>query len=501
MDYSEPLFSFLNTFPELRELGAKSLIEFRDGFGIATLWNLISAQKIDISKLKKPANQKDSITIMKNLRVIDQVICPITTEKGLRERVEFTLISFQSNLAELTKYISPLVILALSSPLKAEVVKRIKGLSPQDRKAIKQIIQEFSDKKRGNVSGNSHAASKKDSSVKAKNEDSDAKKESVPRIDGSESIEIKVRMLEMEKEKLDKDIGAMEGKLEALKEEENKSSKKHDQSGGNGLSQTEQILMDIMTKNEEKRKEIAGYKLQKENLMKEYQKMVQITNNLEKMSVNSTSDTQIRNNLINSIKLLEDSYKKYNNYKTKISNLQNEKNEIIKEISNSETLINIHKEEITTSIQLAEKYGINNDDIQIAENEANESVPELANRITQLELQLALLKDDLQNGNSGVPKELIDEQKKLKKTVKQLLELKKEKEKQLDDIKKLREELKRVHQLIVDQREEFEKELEDLTDDINAKNIELSNWISYSNSFSSWKNSSTFITELRKKYL
>ena len=225
----------------------------------------------------------------------------------------------------------------------------------------------------------------------------------------------------MEKEKLDKDIGAMEGKLEALKEEENKSSKKHDQSGGNGLSQTEQILMDIMTKNEEKRKEIAGYKLQKENLMKEYQKMVQITNNLEKMSVNSTSDTQIRNNLINSIKLLEDSYKKYNNYKTKISNLQNEKNEIIKEISNSETLINIHKEEITTSIQLAEKYGINNDDIQIAENEANESVPELANRITQLELQLALLKDDLQNGNSGVPKELIDEQKKLKKTVKQLL--------------------------------------------------------------------------------
>ena len=105
------------------------------------------------------------------------------------------------------------------------------------------------------------------------------------------------------------------------------------------------------------------------------------------------------------------------------------------------------------------------------------------------------MKDDLQNGNSGVPKELIDEQKKLKKTVKLLLELKKEKEKQLDDIKKLREELKRVQQLIVDQREEFEKELEDLTDDINAKNIELSNWISYSNSFSSWKNSSTFITE------
>ena len=65
----------------------------------------------------------------------------------------------------------------------------------------------------------------------------------------------------------------------------------------------------------------------------------------------------------------------------------------------------------------------------------------------------------------------------------------------------LRQDMRRVQQTMVEQREEVERELEKLTDDINARNIDLTNWLSFASSFDSWRKSPTFLTELRKKNL
>ena len=80
----------------------------------------------------------------------------------------------------------------------------------------------------------------------------------------------------------------------------------------------------------------------------------------------------------------------------------------------------------------------------------------------------------------------------------------KRKEELLNDMKlreQLRQDMRRVQQTMVEQREEVEKELEKQTDDINARNVDLTNWLSFSSSFDTWRRSSTFLTDLRQSYL
>jgi hypothetical protein len=75
-------------------------------------------------------------------------------------------------------------------------------------------------------------------------------------------------------------------------------------------------------------------------------------------------------------------------------------------------------------------------------------VPELANRISQLEVELAVLKDALKDGQSS------KEHDELRKTNSRLLKRKKALEGESVKKRQLREELQRVQKLMVDQREE-----------------------------------------------
>jgi hypothetical protein len=84
------------------------------------------------------------------------------------------------------------------------------------------------------------------------------------------------------------------------------------------------------------------------------------------------------------------------------------------------------KDEITTCVQLAEKYSAAGlDDVAPAENETKEPVPELANRISQLEVEIAVLNDSLESGQTGIPLELAKEHEDLKKVISRLLKWKK----------------------------------------------------------------------------
>jgi DNA repair exonuclease SbcCD ATPase subunit len=214
------------------------------------------------------------------------------------------------------------------------------------------------------------------------------------------------------------------------------------------------------------------------------------------------TDTALKSNIIDQIKLIESALTEYKSVEDEVAEWRQKTKALEVEIGAMDEEIRRLKDEITTSVQLAERYGAPGlDDVVPAENEAKETVPELANRISQLEVEIAVLKDSLESGQTGIPAEVAREHEELKRATAKLLKRKKALE--ADAVKKheLRSEMQRVQKLMVDQREEVERELGKLADEINLRNIELTNWLSFSSSFDAWRQSSTFISELRQNYL
>lgn len=618
----EALLAWVNTFPEVQPLNITNFIDLRDCKGIALLWNAVHPNKINVDALGTPNGPADWLTIFKNIREVDKITSPVLIEKGLKEKVDMTKISRQANEEELVKFISPLVIVAASSPLKREVIARIKSLSPQNRKVIQTIIQNFAQKKKESKSAAattttsaappptstttttapppsstttkaatietkkleteqkppiqpnnetnptpSTETAKPQETVSTEKQQEKEPEQKQPQLQQTESqqpqqqqtetqqpqqqqtetqksstietqkqtqqksesqqpmktenFEILVREAESQIEQLKKDIEARDAQIVQLQEQANKKFKKADQSKAQYIDQTERMIADIIHENNENNEKLEQLRHDDQVAQNELIAMKARIDALQGVAQKTMADYQKRKDLFDSIKKLEEAITENAYLDSQILNLQenlkkvgnpqnnkNESNSILddeNEVLSPQEMdkeIEKLKEDITTSILLAEKFGNStNESIKPAENENHETVTELATRITQMEVELAVIKDAVQSGHSGVPPDLQKEQKELKKVIKKLMA---RKEELLNDMKlreQLRQDMRRVQQTMIEQREEVEKELEKQTDDINARNVDLTNWLSFSSSFDTWRRSSTFLTDLRQTYL
>lgn len=598
----EALLDWMNTFPEVQPLNIANFADLRDGKGIALLWNTVHQNKINVEALGTPNGPADWLTCLKNLREVDKVMSPVLTEKGLREKVDITKISRQGNEEELVKFTSPLVIIAASSPLKREVITRIKSLSPQNRKVIQSIIQNFAQKKKEASAAKTPTASPtptpKPPTPETKNDQSDqklepeaknsqtnqtqsdqtnnektspqakneiqqpqpsdsgntastppetqqpnlsepqqaqpseksevpqnpqpqTKLESSPQPMKTENFEILVREAESQIEALKKEIESKDAQLVQLQEQANKKFKKADQSKAQYIDQTERMIADIIHENNENNEKLERLRKDDQAAQNELVAMKARIDVLQGLAQKTMADHQKKRELFDSTKKLEDTITENAYLEAQIQQLQEKQKKINgpeKPKSQSNSILDDEndilspqqmdeeieklKEDITTSIMLAEKYGnATSEDITPAENENHETVPELATRITQMEIELAVINDAVKSGQSGIPPDLLKEQKELSKVIKKLMKRREELENDVKLRDQLRQDMRRVQQTMVEQREEVERELEKLTDDINARNIDLTNWLSFASSFDSWRKSPTFLTELRKKNL
>ena len=166
---------------------------------------------------------------------------------------------------------------------------------------------------------------------------------------------------------------------------------------------------------------------------------------------------------------------------------------------NSESQI---KEDIKATVDLGDKYGASDDGTDpVDPDENDESVTELAARISQMEIEITILNDELASGKSGIPKDTQIVHQELQKVIAKL----KERKASLEDEKKqramLREDLQRVQTMIVSQREEIEKEIETLAQTVNTSNLDITRWLSYSNASDSWEETTTFMSRIKSQYL
>jgi predicted nuclease with TOPRIM domain len=159
------------------------------------------------------------------------------------------------------------------------------------------------------------------------------------------------------------------------------------------------------------------------------------------------------------------------------------------------------KADITTAVQLTEKYGGADFGSAATANESPNELHQLATQLSQLEAEIALIRDSLEAGFTGVPLGLAAEREDLEKVMKRRTAKKKKLEAGMAERRTLADELQRVEQLMRAQREEVDEELARLAHQVNKRNIEISNWVSLASSFNSWSTSKTFISKLRRKYL
>lgn len=572
MSTQKALLDFINSFPEAQPFNVTNFVDLRDGKALASVWNAVNPNQINIDTLGTPSNQSDWLTILKNLREVDKVMSPILTEKGFREKVELTKISRQGDEEELIKFVSPIIIIAATSPMKAVVVSRIKSLSPDNRNAIQVILKKYVNKKKEmkpqstqstddlkkaatalhspslNASKSSEAppilSSVTSPEVKLNNSQSteqppssnEQQKSSVQshmqvnQPNGNQSkpatkiedLEILIQQAEVQISSLRKEIENNESQLSQLQEQANKKYKKADHSKAQMIDQAERMLYDLTNENTQNQEKLDRLKQEDSKVQNELTVMRGRVDVLQELAQKTLADHQKKRQLVDLIKKLEDAIaenlhlddqirRQEDNLKKRQGvsldaktsehfNQLDDKEEILTPEQLDKEIENL-KEDITTSIMLAEKYGNVSDEIQPAENENHETVPELATRITQMEIELAVVKDAVQSGHSGIPPDLLKEQKELTKVIKKLLERKEQLQRDAKTKDELRSDMRRVQQTMIEQREEIDQELEKLTDDINVRNVDLANWLSFSSSFEAWKNSSTFLADLRSNFL
>ena len=234
------LLEWMNTFPEVANLGITSFVNVRDGIAIATLWNCISSKQIDVASLGKPTSETDWLTARKNLAAVDTVIGPVLTESNLRkERLDLTSIARKSSVDGLVQMVEPLVLVAVRSPIKADVLARIKGLSPNGRRVIKAIIDAYK---------------------KARAEQSEPAKE--------EKAADLVKPLEDEVAATKARIAALNEKLKTLQAQSGKIYRKANQGQAQEIADMEQRLEETVNANRELEVQIENAKNQEGEMEK-----------------------------------------------------------------------------------------------------------------------------------------------------------------------------------------------------------------------------------------
>jgi chromosome segregation ATPase len=453
------LFEWMNTFPDVKALGANSLSDFRDGFAIAHVWNAIATPRIDPTTLAKPRDSKDWISFLRNLRAIDQILAPAYAQRGFRERPDITGLARRGEPDDMAKFIQPLLAIAVQSENKTEILNRIKTLSVASQTALKGTLEAFSGAEKSEEGGQI----------------------------GSEiaAVKKKIEEFEMELREIGKARPATAGAEEAEL-----------------LGRTKEALAEVERESEDLKERLVKARAAKEKVRVEYAAAKRRHTDSVQRARQQESEAVAKKEATESIALIESSLLQYQELESELTEWRQKTKALEVEVGSVEEEVRALKDEITTSVQLAEKYGAAGlEGVVPAENEAKETVPELANRISQLEVEIAVLKDSLESGQSGIPTDLSKEQDELKKTISRLLKRKKALDAASVKKRQLREEMQRVQKLMVDQREEVERELEKLAEEINVRNVELTNWLSFSSSFEALGQSPTFISELRQKYL
>lgn len=453
------LFEFLNSFPEVAELHLTSFSELSSGVGIAVMWNACSEKKISVEGLAKPTSETDWLSRYKNLRTIDTVISSFTIEKGWRpnESVDLMGIS-KGDVGKLVNYIQPLVMVSLSSPIKKEVVTRMKGLSESTRKILKEILQMYQARK------------------------------------SDQPSELKSLQEEIERRK--KHILDMESEMTEL-QKGNKSPKKSNPASLD-IGAIKAKFDEYSSRCESLRGELSSLEEKENNVTREHWRIQKRYDNLKANS--KPSMKQQTNDLKLAIEQFELALKKKQDQTEldiKISQMRETVDFIKQDIQKAKDEKRSLREKLKGEIDLSNKYAPNDMTTEPASIKTSMSIPELITTIDTMLFWLA----DIESGSSTKLQEVELEMKERHKELSHLAAEKARQEKLKQEGLALREDLKRVQQDTIEQQEKSNIEIEKLTDEINSSNVALTDWLSYSSAFDAWRSSPTFMSELRSKYL
>ena len=517
------ILEWLSHFDELKELEIKNTNDLLTSKAIAILWNFISDTKIQLEKLEAPKNDSDWLTILKNLRAIDAVCGPILTEKKFRtHKPDLTSLSRTKNPEDVANFICPLILIGMQCPNKSKVIANIKACSQKTQifimnyikasnlKPVKQQNQAKPQQPQAQPTQQQQPKAepqvqeskeeKKEEAVeenKAPNQDDNKENEAKAQLEAKQNEETQRIISEKQLlvEKLKQEIQSKERRLEILKSEGNKKhNDKEDSMQESILENVESLIEKVMKENVSLKETLTNKRNELDQSKTEIARLTGIVEVLSHIRGNSQQTNDENKDLSESINKLEKALEKRPLLYQDIAMLKQDINDSNKKNKETDENITTVKGELRTSIDIATKYEQTTlkdvDDSQLSETDGK-SVMELMIQVNTLEVELA----------SGMPQEIVDEQNKFKRVITKLDKMKKKLEKEGEMTLQMRNDLQRVQQELIGRRENVEESITKLTETINSKNEEITQWLALSASLKATKNAQpTLISSLRQKY-
>ena len=282
--------------------------------------------------------------------------------------------------------------------------------------------------------------------------------------------------------------------------------RKANQGQAQEIAEMEQRLEDTIGMNQDLESRIMTTQKREEDLERKLAVMTRKQEVWREVKERYRQETEAKQRLSRTISEIEDSLTLKRGLDSRLEKALATRDQQQKEAEKIEALgdeqIRQIKEDIKATVDLGDKYGASDDGTDPVDTDENdESVTELAARISQMEIEITILNDELASGKSGIPKDTQIVHQELQKVIAKL----KERKASLEDEKKqramLREDLQRVQTMIVSQREEIEKEIETLAQTVNTSNLDITRWLSYSNASDSWEETTTFMSRIKSQYL
>ncbi|EAY04039.1 hypothetical protein TVAG_055250 [Trichomonas vaginalis G3] len=484
MEYDDEkcLIGFLNTFPGIAELNLQTSVDLLITKAIPLIWNQISPSKIDIDKLEVPKNDTDWFSIFKNLRAYEQVIAPAIQDKNIRTKPDLPSLSRNRNQAYIINYVNPLIYVAMRSEMKPTVVANIKQLPKEIQTYLMKYLK-WTQQQEANQQAPAPAVSSAQSTAPST-------PEKAPLADNQKIIAEKQARIAL----LKSEISASESKLSQLKQQlADKSSNQSEDKNSAIIDNIETLISKTVSEKAQFKEQLNQKRSELEETKIELAKMTGIVEVLSKLRNKS------ENNEVSSEKLTED----YNKLKEAIEKRPElykniaELNLNIKEQKAKNTKLSKSlekmKEELEVAIQIESKYDSASNasaEEKEPEIEENPDVMALWKEVNSLEVDLA----------SGVTPKIIEEQNNFKKFITKLDRKKKRLEKQIEDTANMRNDLQRVQEELILRHENGEKIVDNLTQEINKKNEEITKWLALTTSFRASRETSSLISQMRQKY-
>ena len=173
-----------------------------DGKILSNVFNILSNDKIDISKFRPVSNENDWVNILLNLRQIGSKMSQLLKENNFEMNVNFSAIAKSKDQSEFLKFMKYFILFSMKAPNRQIAIANVRALDKNYQNQIRLILEELMSK---NTQGQNKSQVTKKSSIEA-----------IQHRQKLQKLAAEIEQLKVQKSLLDKQVFEKKADIEQL---------------------------------------------------------------------------------------------------------------------------------------------------------------------------------------------------------------------------------------------------------------------------------------------